>query len=145
MVALIVGASLLVNGAIAIARTVGISETVIGLTIVAIGTSLPELATSVVAGLRGQSDVAFGNVIGSNIFNILGILGVTSLVRPLAVPAQIIQFDIWVMLAATVAAVLFSVSGWRVSRWEGLVLLCGYAAYLGILFWPSGRAFLGLS
>ncbi len=145
LVALIVGASLLVNGAITIARTMGISETVIGLTIVAVGTSLPELATSVVAGLRGQSDVAFGNVIGSNIFNILGILGVTSVVRPLAVPSQIIQFDIWVMLAATGIAVLFSISGWRISRWEGLVLLCGYAAYVGILFWPSGRAFFGLS
>jgi cation:H+ antiporter len=106
---------------------------VIGLTVVAIGTSMPELVTSVVAARRGHGDVAFGNILGSNIFNILGILGITALVKPLAVPEVIADFDIWVMLAATALLVATAVSGWRITRLEGAILLACYIAYLAWL------------
>jgi cation:H+ antiporter len=129
----IVGARFLVDGAIELARAAGISETIVGLTIVAVGTSLPELVTSVMAAIRRQSDVAFGNIVGSNIYNILGILGVTAIVRPIPVPPEIAHLDIWVMLAATVLLLVFSVSGWRVTRAEGGVLLAAYIAYVGYL------------
>jgi cation:H+ antiporter len=130
---LVAGAYLLVDGAIQIARGYGISETIIGLTVVAIGTSLPELATSVVAAMRKEADVAIGNVVGSNIYNILGILGVTALVQPIAMPPEIMAFDIWVMLAAAVLLVVFALSGLRINRWEGGLLLAGYAAYIAYL------------
>jgi cation:H+ antiporter len=133
LVLLITGARVLVFSAIDLARHAGISEAIIGLTIVALGTSLPELVTSVIASLRKQSDVAIGNIIGSNIFNTLGILGVTAVVRPIAVPQEIARFDIWVMMAATVALVVFAVSNWRLSRIEGAVLLAAYIAYIGYL------------
>ncbi len=129
----ILGADRLVAGAIDLARAWRVSEVVIGVTIVAVGTSLPELVTSVTAALRRQSDIAIGNIIGSNIFNVLGILGVTALVEPMAVPPAIADLDIWAMLAATAALVLFASTGGRLSRGEGGVLLLGYAAYLGIL------------
>ena len=130
---ILVGAHFLVEGAIGIARSSGLSESVIGLTIVAIGTSTPELVTSIAAARRGQGDVAFGNVLGSNIFNILGILGATALARPLAVPPVIAAFDIWVMLAATAALVAMSITGWRVGRREGAMLMAAYGAYLAWL------------
>lgn len=130
-------AKFLVLGAVAVAQDMGLSETVIGLTIVAVGTSMPELVTSVIAARKGQSDVALGNVIGSNIFNILGILGVTALIQPLEIPHQIFEFDIWIMIAATIALVFFAVSGWRICRREGTALLIGYAAYLLVLFFRS--------
>ena len=136
LVGLIGGAWCLVDGAISAARAWEIPEAVIGLTIVAVGTSLPELTTSVVAGLRGHSDVAFGNIVGSNIFNILGILGVTAVITPLEIPSRIAGIDIWLMLGVTLVAVVFSITGWRVSRWEGFVLLCGYVGYMAILFLP---------
>lgn len=126
----ILGARLLVDGAIGLAEAAGVSDTVIGLTVVAIGTSTPELVTSVIAVRRGQGDVAFGNIVGSNIFNILGILGITALVHPLDVPPQILAFDIWAMLAATLALVVFARTGWRVGRREGALLLAAYVAYL---------------
>lgn len=126
----ILGARFLVDGAVTLARDSGLSEAAIGLTVVAIGTSLPELATSAVAARRGSSDIAIGNVVGSSIFNILAILGVTALVTPVAVPVEIARFDIWVMLAATVALVVVTVTGWRVSRREGAALLAGYAVFL---------------
>ena len=129
----IVGAKLLVDGAVSVARDFGVSEALIGVTIVAIGTSLPELATTLVAARRGQNDVAFGNVIGSNIFNVLGILGITALVSPLAVAPQIAAFDIWVMTAATVGLIAAAVTGWRITRAEGAALLVAYAAYIGWL------------
>ncbi len=129
----VVGARFLVDGAIELALELGVSDTIIGLTLVAIGTSLPELITSVMAAWRGQSDVAFGNVVGSCIYNLLGILGLTALVTPIAVPIEIAGFDIWVMLAATLALVVATVTGWRVTRLEGYLLLVGYAAYLGYL------------
>jgi len=129
----ILGARILVDGAIRLAGAAGVSETIIGLTIVAIGTSLPELVTAVMAALRGQSDIAFGNVVGSNIYNILGILGVTALVTPIPVPVEIAETDIWVMVGATLLFLAFSFTGWRLSRLEGSVFLAGYAAYLAWL------------
>jgi len=143
-VGLIVGAGLLVDQAIVIARTAGISEAVIGLTIVAVGTSLPELAATVSAALRGQSDVAFGNVVGSNIYNALFILGAASLVSPLAVPPEIVRFDIWVMLATAVLLIGFTMTGWRVNRWEGAAFIAAYALYVWVLLSPAARAALGL-
>lgn len=129
----IMGARLLVHAAIEIAADLGVSEAVIGVTIVALGTSLPELVTSVIAALKRQGDVAFGNIIGSNIFNILGILGVTAMVQPLAVPPEIMRLDIWVMLAATAALVVATITGWRITRPEGLLMLGGYSGYIGWL------------
>ena len=130
---LIGGAYLLVQGAIALARGFGVSETIIGLTVVALGTSLPELATSALAAWRGQSDVAFGNVVGSCIYNILGILGVTALIRPIPVPPEIASLDIWVMMASTLILGLFAVTGWRLTRLEGAAMLAVYIAYVGYL------------
>jgi len=134
LLATLLGAALLVDGAIAMAAVAGISETVVGLTIVAVGTSLPELTVSIVAALRRQADVAFGNIVGSNIYNVFGILGLTALVTPIAVPPQIIAFDIWVMLGATAVLLAFAVTGWRVNRQEGAVLVGAYGLYMAALF-----------
>ena len=130
------GGRLLVNGAVALASTYGLSESVIGLTIVAVGTSMPELVTSVMAAFRKQADIAFGNVVGSNIYNLLGIGGVTGLIAPVEVPAEIIRFDSPLMLAVTALMVVFAWTGWRIGRREGGVLLAGYGAYLFML-WPG--------
>jgi cation:H+ antiporter len=127
------GASLLVDGAIDLAKGLGVSDTVIGLTIVAVGTSLPELVASVIAALRKHADVALGNVIGSNIYNVFGILGITAIVHPIDVPPEIARLDIWVMLTATLLLIAFVRSGWRLSRVEGAVLLALYAGYIGWL------------
>jgi cation:H+ antiporter len=132
IVVTILSAGLLVDGAIGMATALSVPEAVIGLTIVAVGTSLPELVTSAVAARRGQSDIALGNVIGSNIFNILGILGVTALLRPMEVPTRIAAFDGWAMLAATAAILLVARTGWRIGRREGAVLLTLYGAYLAV-------------
>lgn len=135
---LIVGADMLVTSSIAIARASGISETVIGLTLVAAGTSLPELATSVVAALRRNPDIALGNITGSNIYNILAILGVSSLIGPVQIDPQIASMDNWVMLAATIALLLPMLFGNRIGRLYGLLLLLGYLAYVGYLFQKAG-------
>jgi cation:H+ antiporter len=113
----------------------GVSQTVIGLTVVAAGTSLPELATSVTAALRGKDDIAIANVIGSNIFNVLGIVGTTALILPLPVPEEIITRDNWWMLG--ISALLFPLmrSGMRISRIEGAVLLACFLGYLSALSW----------
>lgn len=124
------GARFLVMGAIDLARMFSISETIIGLTIVAVGTSLPELITSVMASLRKQGDIAFGNIVGSNIYNLLGILGVTAIVKPIPVPPEIMRLDIWVMIAATALLAFAAMSRWRIGRGEGAVMLLGYGAYL---------------
>ncbi|MEM9797818.1 MAG: calcium/sodium antiporter [Pseudomonadota bacterium] len=129
----VLGARFLVSGAIDLAERAGISDAIIGLTIVAVGTSLPELVTSIMAAIRRQSAIAFGNVIGSNIYNILGILAVTALVHPISVPDQIANFDIWVALAATIALMAMAVTGWRITRREGAMLLIAYGAYLAWL------------
>jgi len=130
----ILGARLFVSGAIDAARLFGVSETLIGLTLVAVGTSLPELATSVIAALKKQGAMAFGNVIGSNIFNVLCILGITAIIHPLPVDAQIAGLDIWVMLAATLLLVGMALSRWRISKNEGRVLLGLYLSYTVALF-----------
>lgn len=144
MLGVIFGAGLLVRGALVLGREFGVSETVIGLTIVAVGTSLPELVVSVLAALRRHSDVALGNVVGSNIFNLLGILGATAVFRPIPVPTEIARFDIWIMLAATSLLVLFATTRSQVERWEGGVLLISYAAYLAFLLLPFVRRPLGI-
>lgn len=131
----IVGGRFLVDGAVSLARGFGISETVIGLTIVAVGTSMPELVTSVVAGLRKQGDVAFGNIVGSNIYNILGIGGFTALIAPSAVPAEIVGFDNLVMIGVSLALITFAWTGYKVARWEGAILLTVYAVYVYSI-WP---------
>ena len=129
----VLGARFLVDAASELATRFGVSDAIIGLTLVAVGTSLPELVTSVVASLRRQGDVAFGNVVGSNIYNVLGILGATALIKPIPVPERIASFDIWVMAAATLALVWVAVTGWRITRREGIALLVAYAAYVGWL------------
>ncbi|MEZ5293210.1 MAG: calcium/sodium antiporter [Vicinamibacterales bacterium] len=126
----VIGGHLLVEGAVGIARSRGIPETLIGLTIVAVGTSMPEFVTSVVAAVRRHSDVALGNVLGSSIYNILGIAGVTGLISPTTIPPAIVAFDNLVMVAASVALLLFAATGRRIGRLEGGLLLAGYAAYL---------------
>jgi len=126
----ILGARWLVAAAVALAQSAGLPETLIGLTIVAVGTSLPELTTSVLAARRGQSDVAVGNILGSNIYNVLGILGITGLIAPVPTPAGIMALDIWVMLGVSALAIVFAATGGRISRREGAVLLAGYLAYL---------------
>lgn len=127
------GSTLLVRGAVDVASSLGISETVIGLTVVAAGTSTPELMTSLVAARRGQDDIAVANVVGSNIFNVLGILGATALIRPLEVPGAIMSSDIWWMLGS--AALLFPLmrTGMRVSRLEGALLVTGFVIYVTLL------------
>ncbi len=133
LVMLVFGADLLVNGAKTIALAAGMSETVIGLTIVALGTSLPELVTSVMAALKGRSDVAFGAIIGSNIYNILGILGVTALIQPIAVPADLLARDWAALYVATLLVLLHANTGGRVGRTEGAFLLAHYIAYCWLL------------
>jgi cation:H+ antiporter len=131
------GANLLVSGAIVLAGNLGVSDTLVGLTIVAVGTSLPELVTSLVAAIRKQGDVALGNIVGSNLYNILGILGLTAAIKPIDVPPEIARFDIWVLVAATALMILFARSRGRISRGEGVALLLGYAAYIGWLAWTA--------
>ena len=126
------GADLLVMGGVAVAEAAGVSEEVIGLTLIAFGTSLPELAASVVAAWRGHSDIALGNVVGSNLFNMLLIVGVVAVVTPLLVPIQIMAFDLWVMLAATVLFLPFLVGGLRFGRLAAGVFLAAYAAYIAV-------------
>ncbi len=133
----ILGGRLMVEGAIGLARNYGLSETLIGLTIVAVGTSLPELVTCVIAALRKQSEVAIGNILGSNIYNILGIGGATALLAPTIMPPELVRFDLFVMLAATLALLFFARSGMRIGRTEGAVLLGSYILYI-IVSWPAG-------
>ncbi|WP_228243038.1 calcium/sodium antiporter [Porphyrobacter sp. GA68] len=133
LAAAIFGAGLLVDAAIVLAGNLGVSQSVIGLTVVAVGTSLPELIACLVAVARKHADVALGNIVGSNIYNVLGILGVTALIEPLSVPPEIAQFDIWVLLGVTALLLAQLRSGWTVSRAEGgllLTLFIGYTAFL---------------
>jgi cation:H+ antiporter len=136
---LTVGADFLVEGAVGLARAFGVSELVIGLTLVALGTSLPEVATSIVAAARGQRDIAVGNVVGSCTFNSLCVLGLAGLVAPggIAVSPSALRVDVPVMLAASLACVPVFLTGMIVSRREGAALLAGYAAYL---VWMSTRS-----
>lgn len=130
---LVGGGHLLVEGAVGLARTFGMSERIIGLTIIAIGTSLPELATSVIAALRGHSDIAVGNVLGSNIFNVLLILGAASITRSIDADVSSIALDLVVLALMTAAAAIVIRTRQQLSRVEGLVLLLGYVAFLSAL------------
>jgi cation:H+ antiporter len=133
---IVTGGGVLVDAAVTLARALEVSEEVIGLTIIAVGTSLPELVTSVVAAARRQADVALGNVLGSNIYNILGIAGATAVIAPTEVPASIASFDAPIMLAAALLLMLVARTGWRVGRREGGLLLACYGAYVWSA-WPA--------
>lgn len=128
---LVLGADWLVNAAVAVARSFGVSDLVIGLTVVAVGTSMPEIATSLVAALRGERDIAVGNIIGSNIFNIFACLGLASMLADggLAVSAAVRNFDLWVMLAVAFACLPIAITGREIARWEGGIFLAYYIAY----------------
>ncbi|MEE2969812.1 MAG: calcium/sodium antiporter [Pseudomonadota bacterium] len=132
------GADLLVDGATTLARAAGVADAVIGLTVVAVGTSLPELATSIVAAYRGHSDVCLGNVLGSNIFNLFGIMGVTALAVPVPFPEQILQFDLWALLFVSLLLIPFMLFGRRICRVEGGVFLALYAGYVTAQFLGVG-------
>lgn len=141
LVLLVVGARWLVAGAVDFARAIGVSELVVGLTLVAAGTSLPEVATSLVAALRGERDIAVGNVVGSNLFNILGVLGFSAALapRPLEVAAPVVAFDLPVMVAVSVACLPIFYTGRRIARWEGGLFFGYYLAYTVYLVLLSSR------
>jgi len=130
----LLGSDLLVEGATEVARAAGMSEAVIGLTLVALGTSLPELATAIIAARHKHTDLALGNVLGSNIFNILAIMGIVSVTQPLAVPPEIMAFDLWAMLGVTVAFLAVAFFARRIGRAVAVVFLLAYAGYILALY-----------
>lgn len=136
VILLVLGSRWLVDGAVVIARVAGLSELIIGLTVVAAGTSLPEVATSILASVRGERDIAVGNVVGSNIANILTVLGLSGLVAPggIPVPEAALNFDIPVMTAVAVACLPIFFTGYMIARWEGALFLAYYVAYTAYLF-----------
>ncbi|KAB2314718.1 calcium/sodium antiporter [Betaproteobacteria bacterium SCN2] len=138
---LVLGSNWLVEAAVVLARQLGLSELIVGLTIVAAGTSLPEVATSVMAALRGQRDIAVGNVVGSNIFNILAVLGISASIAPsdLAVAASMLAFDLPVMVAVAAACLPIFFTGNLIARWEGALFLAYYAAYTTYLILSASR------
>ncbi len=136
LAALVVGSDWLVTASIAFAKTMGVSDLVIGLTIVAAGTSMPEVATSITAAIKGERDIAVGNVVGSSTFNILGCLGLSGLVSGdagLVMAQSLMNFDIWVMLAVALACLPVFMTGREIARWEGAVFVFYYAAYVAYL------------
>jgi len=135
LIGLIGGGKLVVDNAVKIALSAGISEAFVGATIIAIGTSLPELVTSIVAALKKQPDIAVGNVVGSNIFNILMVLGVSSLITPLSVNSSILFFDMVVMMIVSLLLLLFVTTGKRLTRSEGIIMTIAYAGYLAYLIY----------
>lgn len=134
LVVLAIGGELIVRGAVGIAARIGISPMLAGLTIVGFGTSTPELATSLQAAFAGATDIAIGNVVGSNIYNVCGILGITAIIHPIKVAPDIARFDIWIMLGVTALLLVQLRSGWKISRAEGAVLLALYIGYAAFLF-----------
>jgi len=136
LAALILGARWLVSSAVEVAQIIGVSELVIGLTVVAFGTSLPEVVTSIVAALKGERDIAVGSVVGSCILNILAVLGVTGLIVPdgIAVQNVVLRFDLMILLAASIACIPIFFTGHLISRWEGLLFFSFYVAYIFYLF-----------
>jgi cation:H+ antiporter len=133
---LVIGSQWLVEAAVVFAKSLGVSDLVIGLTIVAAGTSMPEVATSITAALKGERDIAVGNVVGSNTFNILGCLGISGMASGglgLTVPEAVLSLDIWVMLAVALACLPVFVTGREIARWEGGVFLLYYIAYVAYL------------
>ncbi len=141
LVTLIIGSRWLVDGATVLARSLGVSEVIIGLTIVAIGTSMPEVATSITAVLRGERDIAVGNAVGSNILNLALVLGLTAFVAPsgIVVPAGVLAFDLPVMVAVAIAALPVAFTGYLIARWEGILLLGYYGAFLLYLVLDATR------
>ncbi|MBC8107944.1 MAG: sodium:calcium antiporter, partial [Anaerolineae bacterium] len=131
------GAHFTVTGAVQLARLLGWSERMIGLTIISIGTGLPEVVASLVSSVRGRSDVAIGNVIGSNLFNILAILGLAGLVSPISVQPALARSDCWWMLGVTLLLFPLIFTGRKILRWEGALMLGAYAAYLSLLIAAS--------
>lgn len=129
------GAELMVDNAVTLARILGVSELVIGLTIVSIGTSLPEVATSIVATIRGQRDIAIGNAVGSCIFNILGVIGVAGLIAPegITVSPSVLRFDLPIAIVTSLACLPIFFTDYRISRWEGFLFLFYYAAYIAYI------------
>jgi cation:H+ antiporter len=138
IVLLIGGAHLTVAGATDLARMIGMSDRVVGLTIVAAGTGLPEVVASLVSSFRGRGDVAIGNVIGSNLFNLLVVLGIAALFAPVPVAAETASRDLWWMVGVTVLLFPVMVTGFQVRRWEGVLLLTVYAFYIGLLLYAAG-------
>jgi cation:H+ antiporter len=138
---LVLGSDWLVSASVTTARALGINELIIGLTIIAVGTSLPEIATSVMAAVRGKRDIATGNVIGSNLFNLLFVGGTGAILTPggLTVNRQAIGFDLPVMLAATIACLPIFYRGYRIDRWEGWVFIFYYVAYVAFLILATIR------
>ena len=130
LVVLMFGARFLVDGSVSIARGFGVSEAFIGLTIVAVGTSLPELATSVIAAFRRQSEIAIGNIVGSNIFNVLGILGITALIKPIPVADRFLNFDLPIMIMVSLILTILLLTRPVIGRKVGLAGLAGYAVYV---------------
>lgn len=131
---LLFGANRFLLGAVGLGEALGVPEAIIGLTVVAVGTSLPELAVSIVAAIRKHADVAVGNIIGSNIFNILCILGISSTINPLPLQGRLLEIDQFVMLGAAVLLLLFLFFGLRLSRTKGILLLTGYVIYIAAMF-----------
>jgi len=136
---LVAGSNLLVTGAVGLAHALGLSELVVGLTIIAVGTSLPELATSLLAAWKGERDIAVGNIVGSNLFNLLAVLGLAGLVSPEKIPVaqNAISFDFPVMLAVMLACLPVFFAGYRISRWEGALFFAYYIAYTAYLIMKS--------
>ncbi|TDI47117.1 MAG: calcium/sodium antiporter [Acidobacteria bacterium] len=134
LILLMGGAQLLVTGAVSLARSIGLSEFIIGATLVAVGTSTPELATSFVAGLRGEADLVVGAIIGSNLFNILGAIGVSATLRTLPIDEKLLYFELPALVGFTLLMAIFLYTGRRIVKWEGMVLLGCYAVFMGLLF-----------
>ena len=131
---LVMGADLLIGGAMELAVAAGVSQATIGLSLIALGTSLPELAPSLVAAIRRHGDVAIGNVVGSNLFNILGIIGITSMVRTVPIPEQIVSYDLWIMVSAAILITPFVLLGRPISRRYGAFLTMAYLIYILSLY-----------
>lgn len=142
LVLLVVGAQLLVGSATDIATALGVSDLVIGLTVIAVGTSLPELATSVLAAIRGQRDIAVGNVVGSNLFNLLGVLGASAALSKngVSVADAALRLDLPVMIAATIVLIPICWNGFHIKRWEGILLAAFYFAYVAYLVLEAGES-----
>jgi cation:H+ antiporter len=138
LVLLAVGAHLLVGAATVFARQIGLSDLVVGLTVVAIGTSLPELATSLLAAFRKEADIAVGNAVGSNVLNILGVLGPTALLQPLAIAPSLMRFELPIMIGVSVLLLPLAWTRLRLEPWEGVLLILGYVAFVSLLLFRSG-------
>ena len=132
------GSFYMIKGAAGFAMRLGVSEAVVGLSIVAIGTSLPELATTLMAAMQRRSEIVVGNILGSNIFNILAVIGITSFMQPVDIASRFAHTDMWIMLASSIVLVPFMVSNWRLSRAEGIVLVLFYFIYIGALYTGFG-------